>query len=417
MSATLTKPPSSRRILAVDAVRGFALAGVALVHMLEQYVGAPMPEGKEALLMPETIDKVVMGLDFTFLVGKFYVLFSLLFGLSFFIQMDRAAQRGEDFRARFAWRLAILFGFGFLHHFFYRADILTTYAVLGLLLIPSYRLGSRWLLALASLLFLGVGRFASFAAFGAGPIAEVGMLPSAEWVSSYWNALTTGTLLDVFSLNALGAYPPLINFQYGIFGRGYITLGLFLLGLWLGRTRFFETVETRRRFVMRALWTSVGASVVSLALTGALFSQLPQPPTMDTWGAAVALTAYDLFNLALAAAWLFAFLAVCQRRWGNGLLRAFAPYGRMGLTNYVLQGVVGSFVYYNWGLGRLGEWPASQAAVAGIAFITIGLVASRVWLKHFYYGPLEWLWRSLTHFRSFDLRRRDQPSQSGLLAA
>jgi uncharacterized protein len=360
---------------------------------------------------------VVLGIDGTLLIGKFYILFSLLFGLSFFIQMDRADRRGIDFRGRFAWRLVILFGIGFLHHLFYRADILTTYALLGLLLIPSHRLPSRWLLGLAAVLFLGLGRFVSFAAFGPAPFTGAEMSPSAGWVTAYWDVLTQGSLWDVFSVNALGAYPPLLDFQYGIFGRGYITLGLFFLGLWLGRTRFFEDALDRRRFVTRALWISAGGSLAALALAGTVFFMIQPVTSVDSWGAAVLLTFGDVFNLSFSGVWLFGFLALCQRGFGGKVVRAFAPYGRMALTNYVLLGVVGAFVYHGWGLGRLGVWHYSEAAVAGLLLIALGLLASRLWLARFHYGPLEWLWRSLTFMKGFPFRRRALPEPGVDLAA
>jgi uncharacterized protein len=408
MTTEATTTPSadgSERIHAVDAVRGFALAGVALVHMIEQYMGAPMPEAVQSALLTRPVDKIVMGLDGALLMGKFYVLFSLLFGLSFFIQMDRAAKRGVDFSARFVWRLGILFGIGFAHHLFYRADILTTYAVLGALLIVGYRVPSRWLLGAAIVLFLGLGRFVSFAAFGSAPLPGVDMSPAAPWVMDYYTTLRAGSILDVMSMNALGAYPGLINFQFGVFGRGYVTLGLFLLGLWIGRQRFFEGVEARRATVKRGLRVSLAASAVTLVATGALFATAAQPIDFETWQVAFALTAYDLFNLAFAGVWLFGFLRLWQRQNGPGILRAFAPFGRMALTNYVFQGVLGAGIYYGWGLGRLGVWRPIDSALAGLALIGMGMLLSRIWLTHFQYGPLEWLWRSLTHMKTFPLRR------------
>ena len=417
MSTTLSSGTGFPRIHVVDAVRGFALAGVALVHMVEMYLGAPMPEAQQAAMISRPIDKVVMGFDGALLIGKFYILFSLLFGLSFFIQMDRAHRRGIDFRGRFAWRLVILFGIGFLHHLFYRADILTTYAVLGLLLIPSYRLPSRWLLGLAAVLFLGAGRFLSFAAFGPAPFTGGELSQSAPWVTAYWDVLTQGSLWDVFSVNALGAYPPLLDFQYGVFGRGYITLGLFFLGLWLGRTRFFEGVLDQRRFVTRALWISSGASIAALLLGGLVLFLVWPVTSVDSWGTAVLLTVGDLFNLSFSGVWLFGFLALCQRGFGEKVVRAFAPYGRMALTNYVLLGVVGAFIYHGWGLGRLGVWRPADAAGAGLLLIALGLLASRLWLAHFHYGPLEWLWRSLTFMKGFPFRRRALPEPGVDLAA
>jgi uncharacterized protein len=406
---------SPGRIQAIDAVRGFALAGVGVVHMIEQYLGAPMPPEEQALASAGALDKLVLGVDYVFLVGKFYTLFSLLFGLSFFIQMDRAARRGADFRGRFAWRLAVLFGIGFLHHLFYRSDILTTYAVLGLFLIPAFGLADAWLLGLAAALFLGAGRFLAMALVGPTPFPEWAQSPAAPWVRLTYDTLAQGGFADVVAMNALGAYPPLLNFQLGIFGRGYVTLGLFFVGLWLGRRRFFEGALDRTPQLARGLKVSGGLALLMLATTAGVFAVTgPPPESLDSWGFALGLTASDLFSLALAGVWFFGFLAACARPWGAGLLDSFAPYGRMALTNYVAQGVMGSFLYYGFGLGRLGEWRALHAALAAPAFVVIGLVASRLWLSRFRYGPLEWLWRSLTYLRVFPLRRGGDDTEAAV---
>ena len=414
---TTSEPSSLGRIRALDAVRGFALAGVAIVHMIEQYLGAPMPPEEQARMAAGVLDKIVLGVDFAFLVGKFYTLFSLLFGLSFFIQMDRAARQGADFRRRFAWRLLILFGIGFLHHLFYRSDILTTYAVLGLFLIPAYGLADRWLLGLAAALFLGAGRFLAMALVGPTPFPAWAQSPAAPWVRVTYDTLTQGGLSDVVAMNALGAYPPLLNFQLGIFGRGYVTLGLFLVGLWLGRRRFFEGVLERPSPLTRGLKVSGGLSALLLVTTAGVFAVTgPPPESLDSWGFALGLTASDLLNLALAGVWFFGFLAACSRPWGTGLLDAFAPYGRMALTNYVAQGLLGTFLYYGFGLGRLGEWRALHAALAAPALVVAGLVASRLWLARFRYGPLEWLWRSLTYLRLFPLRATRDDDEGAIVS-
>ena len=144
---------NNKRLVLVDAIRGFALAGVCLVHMTEQYLGGPTPEG-----FMEGIngipDMVVDGLIAFFIRGKFFALFSLLFGLSFSIQMASAAARGQDFSWRFLWRAVLLFGIGYVHQLFYRGDILTIYALLTPFLIPFHKLNNRWLLGVAAICFL-----------------------------------------------------------------------------------------------------------------------------------------------------------------------------------------------------------------------------------------------------------------------
>ena len=155
-------PITKNRIEIIDALRGFSLAGIVLVHVVENYVGAPTPENTMQLTHQGIADNILDGFIFLFLRGKFFALFSFLFGLSFFIQMDRANAKGSDFRLRFLWRLFILLAIGFLHHLFYRGDILTIYAVLGIFLIPFYKMSNKWILGVAAILFLGLGRYIVF---------------------------------------------------------------------------------------------------------------------------------------------------------------------------------------------------------------------------------------------------------------
>lgn len=123
MTGTEAITNRSNRIDAVDALRGFALIGVGLVHVLEQHAGAAHTEQIMEVAAATGPDQVIMGVHQMLLAGKFYVLFSLLFGLSFFIQIDRSDQQGEAISGRFVWRLAILFMFGYIHHLFYRSDM------------------------------------------------------------------------------------------------------------------------------------------------------------------------------------------------------------------------------------------------------------------------------------------------------
>src|SRR5210317_391222 len=139
----ILQAPVKKRIISIDALRGFALAGVALVHMVEQYIAGPHPEGfmEGVNGLP---DQIIQGLITIFFTGKFFALFSILFGLSFSIQMESAENKGQKFAGRFIWRALLLFVIGYVHQLFYRGDILTIYAVLAPFLIPFYKISNKW---------------------------------------------------------------------------------------------------------------------------------------------------------------------------------------------------------------------------------------------------------------------------------
>ncbi len=118
------------RIDAVDALRGFALAGIVFAHMIEQFLAAPRP-AEGWLVEPNLADHLVNAFNGIFIMGKFFSIFAVLFGMSFAIMMGNAAAKGRSFSGRFVWRLAILLLFGFLHSLLYRGDILTVYVAVG----------------------------------------------------------------------------------------------------------------------------------------------------------------------------------------------------------------------------------------------------------------------------------------------
>ena len=143
---------TSTRLSSVDALRGWALAAIVLLHCLEHYNLFCIPAFYPAWLLK--IDSCIFDTTFAILGGNAYATFSLLFGFSFFIQMRNARKRGCDFRLRFAWRMILLSGFAILHSLFYNGDILLLYAVCGLLLIPASSWSNRTILILAIILAL-----------------------------------------------------------------------------------------------------------------------------------------------------------------------------------------------------------------------------------------------------------------------
>jgi len=394
------------RIEIIDALRGFALAGIVFVHMLEGFVAAAIPTTLAESMNPTIWDHVASGfVDFLFR-GKFFALFSFLFGLSFFIQMDNGEKRGTSFGARFLWRLVLLFAIGFVHSMFYRGDILTLYALVGVLLIPFFKVDTKWLLAIAGLIFLGLGRFIVFyATQGGGIFTEVDFGPESPYSKNYIELLQNGSITEVFSSNAIEGNLMKAEFQFGIFNRGYLTFAFFLLGLVMGRLGFFKNYLTEKVFLKR-LWI-FGLALFAFGLLGtiATFALLGQNFDFNSPGFMVGLTFADLINLAMTVLLVAVFVILYKKRKAGNFLRAFIPYGKMALTNYVVQSIVGTYLFFGWGLGYLGKLPNRYVFLIAIAIIAVQMWASRLWLKYFRYGPLEWLWRSLTFFKLYPIKR------------
>jgi uncharacterized protein len=117
------------------------------------------------------------------------------------------------------------------------------------------------------------------------------------------------------------------------------------------------------------------------------------------------LSAVDLANLAMTVIILAGFVLLYKSPRMQRFLDRFAPYGRMALTNYVMQSLLGTFIFYGWGLGLVGRVSNTYAFLMAIGIIIVQMGISSWWLRHYYYGPLEWIWRSLTHFRYYPMKR------------
>jgi uncharacterized protein len=390
------------RIEAIDALRGFALAGIASVHMVEQYLAGPPPPSHPAFGTFSIIDSVVSGIVGLFFIGKFVAIFSLLFGLSFFIQMDAAARRGTAFRGRFLWRLALLFGIGVAHHMFYRGDVLTVYALLGFVLVLYYGASDRVLAITVAILALGVPRLVLIGLDEATGLKLTDFEIDEASTQAYFDTLTRDSLPAVFATNLGVGFAAKFEFVFGFFARGYQTFALFLIGFYIGRKRWHESIPALRPSLRRlVVWGGVaclsclpvGAAVYFLTL-----HEVPQE-SFTAWLFLAPLALYDTFTLGLVAVLIGGFLLLYQRDRPRRHLRWFAPAGRMALTTYVSQSLVGTAIFYGYGLGLIGTVGAGTALAIGLAVFALQMAICAAWMRYFRYGPLEWLWRSLTYWR------------------
>lgn len=396
-------PLSNERLQVVDALRGFALAGITIAHMLEQFIAAPRPAegwGVEALI----VDNVVIAGQVIFVMGKFYSIFALLFGMSFAIMMENAARKGSNFSGRFLWRLTLLLMIGIVHSLIYRGDILVVYVVIGFVLPFFYNLPNKWLWALVAVLFLGGGRFLFFALTGKATLLSWENSPTSPEVAAYVQTLKTGSFWEVVKTNFPYMYTGKFDFQFGIFGRGYFTLAWFLLGMWLVRCGYMHKLAEYKPQIKKMLWWSLGLTFLFYVLTALAFSQVAQPPEMASWAFVLAYNVYDFTNISTTILLICAFLLLYLRK-PQGRLQALAPYGRMALTNYIAQSLIGTFLLYGWGLGLLGKLHDWQTLLLSFVIIYLQIQASKIWLQKFHYGPLEWLWRCGTYFNLYQFRR------------
>jgi uncharacterized protein len=396
-------PPTTRsfeRIAVVDVLRAFALLGIIITHAAMGFLAGPAPDPQFMTFSP--LDRIVSRLENLFTFGKFFTIFAFLFGLSFAIQLDNAAQKGAAFSGRFAWRLIVLLVIGFVHNLFFSGDILAIYAILGLLLIPCRTLSSRTLLIAALVLVLNVpGLLLGIAQLNAPTPTPEQMQARAEAMQQFMAAAQhqfqikqSGALAEVIALNFGSSWVSKLFFLV-FTGRLWITFGLFLLGLYAGRMNVFRESDAHRRMFHRLM---IWAGVVALVATVVAIVR-PSTFVLQSAGDLLATFSFSVQQASLSAFYVAAVTLLFWNRSTQKLLAPLAPLGKMGLTTYLMQSMFGLIVFYGFGFGLLGRLGAAASVGLGI-LIFIGQVAfARWWLSRFNMGPVEWLWRSLTYLR------------------
>ncbi|MBX3563794.1 MAG: DUF418 domain-containing protein [Sphingomonas sp.] len=376
---------AEERLQLVDVLRGFALMALFLVHMLESYElywAAPQPG------IADTI--------FLLFMGKSFSLLALCFGFSFFVLMDRAARRGEDFSGRFAWRLAVLLVIGFFHALVYRGDIIQLLAGLGFVLLLAHRIRSnRVLIALAAFCFAGPILILQIVAASSG--AAWANQPPHFFSDSAMPIYLNGTLAETLKANLWEGQLPKWWFMLES-GRLVQIIGLYLVGMVLGRIGFFA----RAGDYVRARWIAFAiAAAVALALhfeRDALTGWFAAQGHGEAAGRWFGLLLGSWFELAGTTLWALILIALWQGPL-RALIAPFAGVGRLTLTLYIAQSLVFVPIFYGFGLGLWDDWSQPTRLWVGLAAIFAQLVLAAIWLRHFHYGPVEWGWRALTYLR------------------
>ena len=395
---------SGGRIAVVDVLRAFALFGIDITHSAGGFLAGrpPTPD----FMSFGRVDEIFSQLNSLFVFGKFYTIFSFLFGLSVAIQIRGAERKGESFAGRFAWRLAVLGLIALAHGLFFTGDILIIYVVLGFLLIPFRKLGTRTLLVIATLLIFNVPGLLLSLVAASPPSAETQAL-AMQSVRQQFEAKQLGGFADLFATTYGAGFRGKVMFQL-LTGRLWITFGLFLLGLAAGRTRLFEETAESRTLFAKLL---IGAGVVALVTTmiTLLDSTAFAPSILPRALASFLLTAQQA---TLSAFYLAAVTLIYWRDPIHGLLAKLAPVGKMGLTVYLTQTVFGLGIFYGIGLGMLGKMGVAAAIGWGVAFYVMQIILARAWMRRFTMGPVEWLWRSATYFKLQPIRQRAETPES-----
>jgi uncharacterized protein len=379
---------SSPRLHVVDALRGFAIVSIMLLHNIEHFDFYFTPVGQPQWLIG--LNQVIWDSLFFLFGGKSYAIFALLFGLTFFIQSDNQARKGNDFRARFAWRLVLLLVFGLINSAFYQGDILTIYAILGFALIPVAKLNNKTVFWIAVLLMLQPYEW--FNVFSGLQHPEMKMSNPASWAyfgksSAY---LPEKSIVNTLVGNLTNGKMAVIYWSWEA-GRVFQTISLFMLGMLAGRKKLFAASEYNNRFWLRTLISAAIAFVPLFILKNGLPTWLsseairrPLVTIVSTWS-----------NLAFMLVLVSTFYIVYEKFSGR-VLNIFNAFGKMSMSNYIMQSIVGTFIYYGFGLGLYQYTGATYCLLIGISLAVLQGLFSRWWMKDHRQGPLEGIWHKLT---------------------
>lgn len=380
------------RLDVVDALRGFALLAIVVLHSLEHYNLYFIPENMPSWL--NILDKGVWETTFFLMAGKAYATFSLLFGFSFFIQFRNERERGGDFRARFAWRMFLLFLFSQFHALFYNGDILLLYSVVGLALIPVCQLKDKtvFFIALACLFQPFEWGRALYSLFHAD------YTPLSNGYITYKNlaypVMKNGHFLELVKSNIWDGQL-YSNFWQVENGRLFQTAGLFMLGMLLGRKQYFVASETAsRKWKTILLVCAIG--FIPLWLFKISLGNLLETAGMQKLSVPLDIIFLTWSNIAFMGMLVALFTLVWFRTGGLAIQRFIIPYGRMSLTNYITQSMIGVFLYYGYGLCLYKTTGATATFLIGLGIVGLQLVWSRWWLARYKQGPFETLWRKGT---------------------
>ncbi|QQK75512.1 DUF418 domain-containing protein [Salicibibacter cibarius] len=398
-----TQIPANERIHTLDIIRGIAVFGILIANMyafkslaftdLRPYIeGGTVPQG--------VLSPFADVFNTIFIEGKFYPMFSLLFGLGFYIFYTRLIEKGYNADRMFVRRLIFLLIIGLVHLvFIWSGDILHTYALAGFLLFLFIHRRPKtimiWIVALLGATSIFMLFLTSLTGVGLQFKMESGMGSFAAFensVDSGEAVMANGTYGDILQYRFLNeVFPVLMQAIFIVIA----VLPLFLIGLYMGKKGMFHDVENNIKKWKKLCVHSFWSGALLTAIMAALHYDLLPLPSYFTFGMSEGVN-YAAGPL-LMLFYVSALVLVLRSKGWKKLLMPFAAVGRMALTNYLLQSLIAIFIFYGFGLGMFGQISSGVGLVIAVIIFTAQLIVSNLYLQTFKQGPMEALWRKWTY--------------------
>lgn len=393
--------PKERYII-LDVLRGIALFGICLANFPEFSLYTFLKSEVIAGMPTAGIDRIIRYLQYVFIDGKFYTLFSLLFGIGFSIIISNAIRKQANGFRIFYRRMGILLLIGFVHlMFIWSGDILMLYALAGLFL-PLFRnVSDRGLLITSmALLTLPVLIDAILTVTGVNLSAQVDSIQQYYCAKygitddnfGFW-LRDAKSYSDVFDFLVQGAFVRVHEFIEG--NRFFKVMGLFLLGFYIGRNRLYAKLEENYSLLKQVFIYGI---VIGLPVSGFYAWSAMNGHPWELVGHSILYTV-GVFPLGLAY-----FAGICLwylHHKESAVFRILAAPGRMALTNYIGQSVWGIILFYGIGFGLGADMGLVYVLLIATGVYVTEIIFSYFWLHYFQFGPLEWIWRILTYGKRF----------------
>lgn len=376
------------RIEAVDALRGFAVMAILLVHSLEHFIFPVYPANSPVWL--DALDKGVSAVVFSLFAGKAYAIFALIFGFTFYIQNNNQRKLGRDFGYRFLWRLLLLAFFAALNAAFFPAgDVLLLFVVVGPVLFFARNWSDKAVFAAAVLFLMQPVEWGHYIASLANPAHALPDLKVGQMYAEVAEYTKNGSFWDFIWGNiTLGQKASLLWAVNA--GRFFQTAGLFLLGLYIGRKRLFASSGKNTGFWIYTLICSAVAFapmcvLKDLAMGNSAIMRQTLGTIFDMWQKLA-------FTLVLVAS----FILLYQNKGFSKAVSDLRFYGKMSLTNYISQSIIGALVYFPFGLYLAPHCGYAISLMIGLFIFVLQVKFCKWWLNRHKQGPLESLWHKWT---------------------
>jgi uncharacterized protein len=391
-----------KRIEILDVLRGFALLGILFNNIL--YFSGYTFQPFDALRQTPTfrLDETLYSFLDIVITAKFYTLFSILFAVGFYLQLSRHADDASDFLKVYRRRLFILLLIGVLHSLFWFGDILFMYSLIGfvLLLFRNMNKAKLFRLALFFILLPTVIDFALLVFTQASGTVQPALAHTTYpdmTPAAVMSIFKNGSVSDLFHQNIHHLIWKWLAFIPS--GRIVTTFGIFVLGYYLSSINFFEEKVTSIKLLYLGFVAGFSTTVLAVAMGG---NPYQFPPTLSD---SLNKTLLVVGQIGICCFYVVSIARLLLTPSGKKILGYLRPVGRMALTNYISQSLICVFIFYNCGFNLIGELGLVYVVCIAIGIIVIQVILSNLWLHHFEFGPLEWVWRSLTYRKRIMIRR------------